>query len=203
MNERDIDQRMEEVLGQPPRIDPVDMDNLPPEGHELAVEIRAAFGMPEDGFMPDSFRMMLNDPKLFRAQMAIGIAIATGTIPPRERELAVLRCAWLCRAPYEWGEHVEMGKNRAGISAEEIERCIVGSSAEGWSEHDRAILKGVEELIGDHMISDETWAILARTWSIKQLNEFPVLIGHYVTTAMQQNSLRYRLDKSNTGLRHR
>jgi alkylhydroperoxidase family enzyme len=194
---------MAETVGQPPRIEPLPADNLPPEAEAAAIEIRAAFGMPENGFMPESFRMMLVHPELFRGQMAIGIALAAGAISPRERELAVLRNAWICRAPYEWGEHVGMARNRCGITAEEVERCTQGSEAEGWSEHERAIMKGVEELHADHMISDATWATLAKTWNDKQLMEFPVLVGIYTTTAMQQNSVRFRLDGNNAGLHQR
>lgn len=201
--DRDIDKRMAEIVGKPPRIEPLPEDNLPPEAEEAAVEIRAAFGMPENGFMPESFRMMLVHPGMFRGQMAIGIALAAGSIPPRERELAILRNAWICGAPYEWGEHVDMGKNRCGLTADEVERCTQGSKAEGWSEHDRAIMKGVEELHADYMISDETWAALSRTWDDKQMMEFTVLVGVYTTTAMQQNSVRFRLDGSNPGLSHR
>ncbi|MDR2856288.1 MAG: carboxymuconolactone decarboxylase family protein [Novosphingobium sp.] len=199
----DIDKRMARIVGKPPRIEPLDENNLPPEGQEAAIEIRAAFGLPEDGFMPESFRMMLVHPALFKGQMAIGIALAAGAIPPRERELAILRNAWLCGAPYEWGEHVNMGRQRAGLTAEEVERCTHGSGAAGWNEHDRAIMRGVEELQADHMISDETWAVLAKTWDDRQLMEFPVLVGIYTATAMQQNSVRFRLDGDNPGLTHR
>lgn len=203
MAERDIDKRMTQIVGQPPRIAPLPADDLPPEAEAAAVEMRAAFGIPENGFTPESLRMMLVHPELFRGQMALGMALAAGAIPPRERELAVLRNAWLCGAPYEWGEHVEIGRKRCGLTAEEVERCTQGSLAQGWSEHDRAIVKGVEELHADHMISDETWATLAKSWSDKQLMEFPVLVGAYATTAMQQNSLRFRLNGGNSGLGHR
>jgi alkylhydroperoxidase family enzyme len=201
--DRNIDKRMEQVVGQGPRIEPLDEKSLPPEAEAAAIEIRAAFGLPENGFMPESFRMMLVHPELFRGQMAIGIALASSAIPPRERELAILRNAWICGAPYEWGEHVDMGKKRCGLTTEEVERCTQGSKAEGWSEHERAILKGVEELHADYAISDETWTILARTWNDKQMMEFPVLVGVYTTTAMQQNSVRFRLDGTNPGLAHR
>jgi hypothetical protein len=89
------------------------------------------------------------------------------------------------------------------LTDEEIERCTRGSTAEGWSEHERAVLKAVEELHASHMISDETWAVLARSWEDKQLTEFPILVGAYTMTAMQQNSLRYRLADNNPGLAHR
>lgn len=198
-----IARRMEEVVGSAPRIAPLNDDQLTEEAHRLAIEIRAAFGIPEDGAMPESLRMMLVHPDLFRAQMGMGIALAAGAIPPRERELAVLRNAWICGAPYEWGEHVDIGKQRCGLTDAEIERCTQGSGAEGWSEHDRAMLKAVEELHEAYMISDATWAVLARSWDARQLTEFPILVGAYTMTAMQQNSLRYRLADHNPGLAHR
>ena len=79
-----IDKRMEEVVGQGPRIAPMDEDRLTDEAYKLAMDIRAAFGIPENGAMPESLRMMLVHPKLFQAQMTLGNAHASGTIPPRE-----------------------------------------------------------------------------------------------------------------------
>src|SRR5262245_8389695 len=35
----------------------------------------------------------------------------TSTLPPRDRELLILRTAWLCRAAYEWGQHVVFGRD--------------------------------------------------------------------------------------------
>jgi alkylhydroperoxidase family enzyme len=135
--------------------------------------------------------------------MDIGIQLlGKGLLSPRERELAVLRVAWLCRAPYEWGQHVEIAK-RYAITAEEIERVTKGSTAAGWTEHEAAIVRGVEELLGDQMISDETWDVLARTWDERQLMEFPTLVGQYVSVAYSQNALRIRLNAGNRGLRHR
>lgn len=195
-----IKQRMAQVVGGGLRVAPVEEDQLSDEVREFAVQLRAAFGIPENGAIPLSLRTMLLHPELFKAQMAMGLALAAGTIPPRERELAILRNAWLCGAPYEWGEHVAIAKNRCGVTREEIERCVEGSGAEGWSEHDRAVLKGVEELHADHALSDETWNTLAKSWTTQQLMEFPVLIGAYIGIALQQNTLRMPLDPGNTGL---
>jgi alkylhydroperoxidase family enzyme len=123
-------------------------------------------------------------------------------LSPRERELAVLRVGWLCRAPYEWSQHVDIAK-RYGVTAEEIERATHGSSAPGWTEHEAAIVRGVEELLGDQSISDDTWNVLARTWTERQLLEFPTLVGYYVAIAYSQNSLRMRLNAGKKGLRER
>jgi 4-carboxymuconolactone decarboxylase len=89
------------------------------------------------------------------------------------------------------------------VKPEEIDRVIQGSSATGWSDHDAAILRGVEELLSEYALSDETWGTLAANWSEQQLLEFPLLVGAYVGTAMQQNALRMRLAADNPGLVHR
>lgn len=198
-----IDKRMKQVVGPGLRVTPVEVDQLTEEARQLAIKIRAAFGIPEDGAMPVSIRTMLIHPELFQAQMAMGIALAAGAIPARERELAVLRNAWLCGAAYEWGEHVNIAKQRCGVTDAEIERCTQGSKAEGWTDHEHAILKGVEELHADHALSENTWNALAKTWDQKQLMEFPVLVGAYIMTALQQNTIRMPLDPGNPGLGHR
>ena len=47
------------------------------------------------------------------------------------------------------------------------------------------------------MICDETWDLLASHLDARQLLELPIVIGHYVTTAYVQNSLRTRLTDNN------
>jgi len=114
----------------------------------------------------------------------------------------VLRQAWVTGSPYEWGEHVDISK-RLGLSGEDIERITAGADAPGWSRHEAAMLRGVDELLSRFRISDETWGVLAETWDEKQLLEFPILVGVYAATAMQQNSIGAALRAKNPGLSHR
>lgn len=197
----DIAARQAHVVGDGPRILAIDNDDVDDESHAVVSRLRASAGAGPAAIMPDYMRTMIKHPEIFRCQMEMGAAIYKGRIPPRERELAVLRCGWLCRAPYEWGEHVDIGK-RYGLSDEEVARVQQGSSAPGWSEHEAAILRGVEELIGDQALSDATWNTLAKSWDEAQLIEFPMMVGQYVATAFVQNSLRIRLAPDNPGLSH-
>ena len=192
-----------EVNGQPPRIGPIPEGELGAEAIEYCRGLRVSLGIPENGEIPEITATMLRHPALNEAQMVMGIMLAgKGAISPRERELAVLRQAWITGAPYEWGEHVDIGK-RVGLTGEEIERIVAGSAASGWSRHEGAIIKAVEELFERFQISDETWAVLAESWNEQQLLELPILVGVYAATAMQQNSIRARLRGNNTGLTHR
>jgi len=202
----DVDGRMRQVVGDEPKIGPLDPDSLDDEARALIQKLHAALGItPESAArvdIPEYFTTLIKHPALFAAQLDMGATIFKGKIPPRERELAVLRIGYLCRAPYEWGEHVDIAK-RYGITEQQVERVTQGSAAPGWGELDQAILRGVEELLGDQAISDETWTVLASHWNEPQLIEFPMLVGQYVATAYMQNSLRMRLADDNPGLRYR
>jgi alkylhydroperoxidase family enzyme len=198
----DIAARQAHVVGSEPRIAPHPNEGIAQESWDVVNAVRAGAGAGPATEMPEYMRLMLKHPTIFKPHMEMGAALYKGKIPPRDRELAILRCGWLQRAPYEWGEHVDIGK-RNGLSAEEIERVTHGSSAPGWSDHDRAILRGVEELLGDQALSDATWNTLAKSWDEVQLIEFPMMIGQYVATAFVQNTLRASLAPDNPGLSHR
>jgi alkylhydroperoxidase family enzyme len=197
----DIDAREAQVLGDGPRLAPMTQEEFTPEAWELSNAVRSLFGVSDLSGVPEMFAILFKHPGVYRCQMQMGLELnKNGSLPPRDRELAILRTGWLCRSPFEWGEHVAVGK-KAGLSDEEIERIRHGSDAPGWSEHDRAVLRATEELMDDHMLSDETWAVLARSWSDKQLIELPALVGAYALTAKLYHTMRFRLLPGNTGLR--
>lgn len=199
----DTDTREAYITGKPPRIPPLTSDQIGDMGEDALVTVgnlRKALGLPPTGLLPDFIATMLRHPDLYQCHIALGYFLFKGALTTRDRELAILRTGWLCQAPYEWGEHVKVGKNLAGLTNEEITRVTVGSTADGWSEYDRALLRAVEELHADAMISDETWAVLARNLDDKQLIELPVLVGQYMGVAFLQNSLRVQLMAGNAGL---
>jgi alkylhydroperoxidase family enzyme len=187
--------------GKPPRIEPLPENAFTEEMLVINSDMKKAAGIPPNGYMPEFFAIMLRHPKLFRAHSDLAMVLmGGGLLPVRDRELAVLRIGWLSQAPYEWNAHVDMAKRLTNITPEEIERTILGSAAPGWSAHDAAILRAVEEMIADAMITDETWATLTKTYDDSQLLEFPILVGQYLGVAFLQNSMRARLMPGNVGL---
>jgi alkylhydroperoxidase family enzyme len=200
----DVESRMAQIAGKPQRIGILAFEDLTEDQLDMINRLRAGAGAgPATAEnIPEFFLFAVKHPALFKHQVEGGTLFYNGTIPKRERELSVLRLSWLRGAPYEWGEHVDIAK-RYDVTAEEVERVTQGSAASGWNEHDAAVLRGVEELLDDTMISDATWDTLAKSWSEPQLMEFPMLVGAYLATAFQQNSLRLRLAPDNPGLSHR
>ena len=200
--EAEVAERHRQVVGGGPRIDAIANEDIDAAAWELVHTLREKAGAGRATEMPEFMRLMAKHREIFRCQMEMGAVLFQGKIPPREREIAILRIAWLAGAPYEWGEHVEIGK-RCGLSGEDIERVVKGSSADGWTEHEAAVLRGVEELMADQAMGDATWQILARSWDEPQLIEFPMMVGQYLTTAFILNSLRVRPAEGNRGLDHR
>ncbi len=198
----DIDAREAQVVGNP-RIGPLAAEEFTDEARKLVEETFAQFGAIDKSDIPVIFGTMFKHPGLYRTQMQLGVELSrNGFIPSRERELAVLRVAWLSRAPFEWGEHVVYGK-KSGLSDQDVERVTLGSDVPGWSEHDRAVMRAVEELMGDYAISNETWDILAKSWTEAQLMELPGVVGAYIMAALIYNTIRFDLLEGNSGLRRR
>jgi 4-carboxymuconolactone decarboxylase len=164
----------------------------PLEEEAIDTDIREPFGA---GPIDNIFRTLAHHPKLMKRWMVFGNHILSkSSLPPRERELAILRVGWLCRAEYEWGQHVVIGK-RTGLTDEEIERITRDPDAEGWSEHDRAILCAVDELRNDAFITDTTWKALSEHFDTQQLMDLIFTVGQYNLVSMALNSLGVQLDE--------
>jgi alkylhydroperoxidase family enzyme len=134
------------------------------------------------------FETLVRHPGLYRRWMPFAGKLLAGKLPARDRELLILRTAWHCRSPYEWGQHVRLAK-AAGISDEEIERVVRGPDAQEWAAFDRTVLTAADELHDDACVSDRTWAELADRYDERQLIEVPMLVGHYHMVAYALNSL--------------
>ncbi len=156
-------------------------------------------GVVVPGGTTNIFATLVRHPGLFRKWMPFGGKLLNGKVPARERELAVLRVGWLCRADYEWGQHVPIGR-RAGLTDAEIARIPMGPEADGWSDLDRAVLSATDELHRDSTISDATWHRLAQDFDEKQLIELVMVIGHYHLVSYALNSLGVEREDGVVGL---
>src|SRR5262249_15245927 len=115
------------------------------------------------------------------------------TLSPRQRELAVLRVAARRDATYEWTQHAVLAGD-AGIAPEEVERVAAGPDADGWSVLEAAIVRAVDELVDDAMITDQTWAALAAELDVEQLMDLVFTVGNYDLLAMAFRSFGVQLD---------
>ncbi len=121
------------------------------------------------------------------------------TIPFRDKEILILRTAWLSRGDYIWGRHYVWGKE-SGLTDEEIERITQGPGAAGWDDFDATLLRAADELHTSRFVSDATWNALSARYSEDQVREVVMIIGDYTQLAMFQNSLGAQLPEGYDGL---
>jgi 4-carboxymuconolactone decarboxylase len=171
-----------------PRIPPLPPEEWDDETRQLLTSLK------REGRIFNIFATLARHPALLRRWLVFGTHIlGKSTLPPRERELAILRMGWLCRAEYEWGHHVAMGKE-AGVTAAEIKRVVEGPDASGWDPLEATLLRAVDELHADSFIRDATWQALATRFNTQQLLDFVFTVGQYKLVCMMLNSVGVQLE---------
>jgi 4-carboxymuconolactone decarboxylase len=140
------------------------------------------------------FATLARYPKLLKRWLVFGNhVLAKSTLPARERELLILRIGWLCRAPYEWGQHVAIGR-ASGVTDEEIKRLTEGPDAPGWSDLDAALVRAADELHELSTLTDATYGALAAHFDTQQLLDIVFTVGQYNLVSMALNTFRVERD---------
>jgi 4-carboxymuconolactone decarboxylase len=139
------------------------------------------------------FRVMMHHPDLTRRWTVFaGHVLQKQTLGVRDRELLILRIGWLNQAEYEWAQHVEIAK-RAGFTDAEIGNIKVGPRG-GWNAHEAALLQAADDLYNNSVVSDETWAVLAKHYSTQQMMDAVFTVGQYNLVSWALNSFGVPLD---------
>lgn len=144
------------------------------------------------------FRTLEHNHELFKGFLALGAHLLRGdTLPPREREIVILRTGWRSGSEYEFGQHTVIGRG-AGLTDEEIARLADAGDGK-WSDADGALVDMVDELCAQNVVSDHTWQALASRWNDSQLLELLVLTGYYRLVSGLLNSAGVALEPRTPG----
>ena len=172
-----------------PRIPPA--TNLSPETEELLE--RGGLRAP-DGSMLNIFGTLANHPALLKRWLVFAThVLSKNSLSPRDRELAILRVGVCCRSRYEFAQHVVIAQ-RSDITLAEIDAVRVGPDHPTWSRHEAAVIRAADELHADAKISDQTWAVLAETYTTEQLMDLVFTIGNYHLVSFALNSFGVEID---------
>jgi 4-carboxymuconolactone decarboxylase len=171
-----------------PRITPLAADEWSPEQKVLLEPFVRS------GPVWNVFKTLVRHTSLFKRWLPFANHVLfKQSLSPRDREMLILRIGWLCSAPYEWTQHVQIGL-RSGLSETEINRIADGPDASGWTEHDAALIRAADELHRDACIADSTWATLANCYSTEQLIDVVFTVGQYNLVSMALNTFGVALD---------
>jgi AhpD family alkylhydroperoxidase len=175
---------------------PVRVPPLPEDQWDDAVHHALSGMMPAERRNPEAAGNLLSTlvrhPKLTRAFLRFNnYLLFASTLPPRLRELAVLRVAHMDNCEYEWRHHVVMGRE-AGLTDDDIAGIQRGEMA---NELDRVVLCAVNELKDKAVISDATWASLSEHLDERQRMDLVFTIGCYGALAMAINTFGVEPDQ--------
>lgn len=175
---------------------PVRLPPLPADQWDDDVDDALAVMLPKERRNPENASNILgtfvHHPGLTKEFLKFNVHLLfRSTLPPRLRELAILRVAHRTDSEYEWVQHVRMGKNE-GLTEDEIAGVQRGESSDDF---DRAVLTGVDELMDSYELSDATWAALGERFDERQRMDFVFTIGCYITVAMALKTFGIELDQ--------
>jgi alkylhydroperoxidase family enzyme len=80
------------------------------------------------------------------------------------------------------------------VSDADIARIKEGPKAAGWSDKEAALMQAVDDLFESSVVSDATWAALAKSYSTEQLMDAVFTIGQYNLVSWALNSFGVPLD---------
>ena len=166
---------------------------------EMTEEQRAALApMAANGPPLNIFRTLARAPKALARFNEWGSYVLSrrNSLPPREREIVILRVGFLCKSGYEFTQHTRIGL-REGLTADEIERIKRGADA-GWAPADAALIRAADELVKDHFVSDATWTALSAHFDEKQRMDVVFTAGQYTQVSMFLNTFGVQLDAGQT-----
>lgn len=166
------------------RIPPLDPSDFTPEQAELVGNwTHLVFS-----------RVIVRHPGMYRNFVPhIKALIAESSLPPREREIVVLRMLALCDETYELHHHRMIAATNTRMSDAEISAVLAGAGA-GLSAFDKVLMLAAEELLRGQKLSDATWDGLGERYTIEQRMELVFLAGLYATMAMLTKSFGMPLE---------
>ena len=161
-----------------PRIAPVE----PPFAPTMAAVL--AKWMPPGAAVPPLalFRTLARHPMLIERKRPLGSGLlAHGSLPPRVRELLILRTSARCNARYEWGVHAAAFANMVGIDATAVGNTATTSpeALTARDDDDALVLRVADELHDSSALSDALFQAVRTRWGEEALLEMAAVVGFY------------------------
>lgn len=148
-----------------------------------------------DGKPLNVFATLVREPELMKRMNALGgFFFVSGSIPPRERELVVLRTAGFCGSDYEVAQHRWIGTT-VGLTDAELDAAVDPGSDHVWGSGDAELLAFTDELLATGDVSDATWDAALDGSDDRRL-ELLVLVGYYRLLASVLNAIGVEVDSA-------
>ena len=165
---------------------PARMPQVQPE--DVTEEMRAFLAKWTGGVFMDADKnpvllTFAHHPKLADLFSQLNIhLLSTNTLPVKQRQIAIMRAAWICKATYMWSSHLRTSMRR-GLEPDMFRPIQVGADDPYFTDFERVVIRATEELVNDKKLSDASWQSLMAEWNNQQMLDFLFTVGAYVTVA--------------------
>lgn len=166
-----------------PRLRPLADAELSDEQRALVTAYGGTFGSGAD------LRTLLAHPELVRGVLPFAnYILSESTLTPRDREVLILRTAWLTRSRYLWTKHVARAR-AAGLTERDIEPLAAPTRLSTAGASDFVLLRAADELHEHSFVSAGTWEALARRYNVHQLMDATFTVAEVTMLAGLMNSV--------------
>lgn len=174
------------------------MSRITPLQEPYPAEVRAAFDRIMGAGVPPLvlFSTLATSERAWR-KFGAGSLLEGGPLTLRQRELVIDRVCARSGCEYEWGVHVRVFAQAAGLSRDEVAATLEQPlRAERWSAEEAALLAAVDALHERATLSEAEFAGLRAYFDEAQVLEILMLAGFYRTVAYLANGLDLPLEAS-------
>ena len=177
-----------------PRIKPVDVDLTEPLKSKMEKVFPAALRS------PNLYRSVARNEALFIDMIDMNFIGPTGLldrkmIPPRRRELLILRTCMQAKNEYESHLHERTISERMGLTLLEIDDLKNADiNKDIWSDEDISLIALNDVLVNTTSVPDDIFERAATYFSEPELIEMTLLVGLYTSVAMLVSLIRPEFD---------
>jgi alkylhydroperoxidase family enzyme len=141
------------------------------------------------------FRVMASNARAWEKFRSSSL-LDRGPLTLREREVVIDRTCALNGCEYEWGVHVTIFAQAAGLGEAEIRATVYeGADAPCWSPAERALISAVDALHARATLSDEEFSALSAHYDDAKIFEIILLCGFYRTVSYLANGFKLPLEE--------
>lgn len=140
------------------------------------------------------YRALAHSPSAFSSFVKLGNGLLTHTeLPPKYRELVILRIAILAGSQYEWHQHVPVALE-AGVSQEQVDTIHEWAESDHFDKVEKAILRYCDQVTLNVRASDRTFRVLHKHLSDRSIVELTMTIGYWGMIARILEPLEVDMD---------
>ena len=175
-----------------PRVAPV------PEGQWTAEQRAVVDLYDERGDTGNALATLLQVPELAESVHSfLNYTSHDSSLPARDREILILRTAWLAQNASIWSGHAAAAQS-VGLTASDLRRIASGPDADGWSRVDATLLRMVDELFVSSSVTDATWDAVSAHYDVPNMVDAVMTVAEFTTLSMVLNSFGVQPDEETT-----